>query len=136
MNWGTEEKLVNDSRRMNYPATSFSSVPQFIYPPLQSESGLILSGLCVRVCDFGEAVAVIVLAVPDGPQIIRSDPDAAVVTPNGLGICGTCGSDFRGFHLSDSVPGGRLISMRDIVRRSPARSGPIKFDSSKCVCSR
>jgi hypothetical protein len=58
---------------------------------------LVLCGLGVR--NFREAIAVVVLAVRYRSQIVGSDTDAAVVTPNGLGHYGGCGLCFRSLHI-------------------------------------
>src|SRR5437773_11503218 len=91
----------------------------------RAEKQLILGGLCVQLCDLRKTFAMVVLTMRGRPQIIRGDPNAAVVTPNRLGICSSWGFYLRSSHVSDSSFEARFIGMRDIVRRTTARSGPI-----------
>ena len=84
--------------------------------------------------DLGIAIAVVILPVGHCSWIVGSDPDAAAVTPNGLGICSGCGFCFRTLHISDLLVRGAIDGMRDIVRRTTARSGPEEnksFDSKR-----
>jgi hypothetical protein len=85
---------------------------------------LVFCDLGVRVGDLGETVAMVVLAMGRRSQVIRSDTDTAVVTPNGLGIGGGCGFCFRSFHISDLLVRGTFHGMGNIVRRRQAKSGP------------
>ena len=47
---------------------------------------LVLRDLRVRMRDLGETVPVVVLPVEHHPQIVRRDPNTAVIAPNALRI--------------------------------------------------
>ena len=47
---------------------------------------LVLRDLRVRMRDLGETVPVVVLPVEHRPQIVRRDPNTAVIAPNALRI--------------------------------------------------